>query len=741
MIDQTKVKSGFDVEFLMTAEYIRYILLCSFETGSIPWYSISVDRDENDDPIRENATILHPPRELEEKRLYEVHPDFVSNEHPFQDLVEVVYSNQDEEFRVTILPDTEQGADIQLRLFPSIIEGIDTDNPTPLVTNLLPLDMDIKFELDSDTTGDGLLENVGLRLTLLDISGALIDAAEAFPNFSKEKTLADLKAQIDRKVDFGLAGGGALQNIQIQKFIEITDTPNAIGVYINLALQNGPERSSILPDRGDHLLGENFLPTDAKMAFAFSAATYQNLADDFKFKMAELKEDSETEFHFPLKDNDGEITGKIKGIEVYPETIDSNNAPPVFTNVLVIDIELEYFIDDFFDPDFHFKIRLIPVVKDGVFDFDVDFDLDLSLLAKIVVTFLSIVTFVIIPQIGLPLLFSSLLIIKIIEETGEAVAAPIVKSEIERTSFLDTLPHKLIVEQRRWDPLFDTLHRVETGNATLQVNTQGFAFAASDLFVGRKHQPVDHVVIRSETRDDAGVVNGLIYRAKDIQSLLNTDLSFVFPATFRLPFLERLPPTPGGGVETHRVVLTMEQIEERQALEGAYLFNIPYFPKKVDIKENQIYQILTLAEREGPEIIKQTKDRLKLEIDILQEVELQQQAFAELQEELGRDPTDVEFSIRFERLKIAAFDDAIDSRIELELNLHMRFDLEPFEFANLERKGILMLGRNHLIIVDMKRDDKIITYYRDFEFPFEKGVDQTDNLLALPRYSAEDLNS
>ena len=37
MVDQTKVTSGFDVEFLMTEEFIRFFLLCSLDTGSIPW--------------------------------------------------------------------------------------------------------------------------------------------------------------------------------------------------------------------------------------------------------------------------------------------------------------------------------------------------------------------------------------------------------------------------------------------------------------------------------------------------------------------------------------------------------------------------------------------------------------------------------------------------------------------------------------------------------------------------------
>jgi len=38
MVAQDKITSGFDVEFLMGEEYIKYFLLSSMETGSIPWF-------------------------------------------------------------------------------------------------------------------------------------------------------------------------------------------------------------------------------------------------------------------------------------------------------------------------------------------------------------------------------------------------------------------------------------------------------------------------------------------------------------------------------------------------------------------------------------------------------------------------------------------------------------------------------------------------------------------------------
>lgn len=386
MIDQSKVTSGFDVEFLMSEKFIHYFLLCSFETGSIPWWSESSGIDENGNPFH-RATITHPPSELLQRRLYPVHPDFEGNEHPFQEIVSTVYSRQDDEFNVTILPDNAAGTDILLRAFPSVIDLLQQP-PVVLAENFLPADLHISFDVVFDTRQDGLLSNIGVQLELLDVSGPLIDTAVAL-GASKAKILEGMKEQIDRRVPFAISGGGSLQRLETRKFLDDENRPNAIGVYINLALQSGPEPTSLLPDRGDVSLAQNFLNPDAKMAFALPPETYEKLGDDFKFKMAVPKPNEPGEFHFPLMDGDDQV-GIIKGISVQPEIAIDENHTPTFTNVLVIDIHGEYAIDNFFDPDFHMKIRLIPTIKEnGVFDFDIDFDLSLSLAAHLVAIFLT----------------------------------------------------------------------------------------------------------------------------------------------------------------------------------------------------------------------------------------------------------------------------------------------------------------------------------------------------------------
>jgi hypothetical protein len=745
MMAQDKITSGFDVEFLMGEEYIKYFLLSSMETGSIPWFSETEVKDAQGNHVRTDANATHPPNELNEKRLYPVHPDFLGHENPFLDLGVPAYSAQEDEFTVTLLQDSPVGADIRLKLYPTIINNLDHPEKRRILSNILSVNLDLKFELVSSVGADGLLSDIGLKIELLDINGPLIDAAESLPPdddgnpvFSKADTLASMKQQVDRTVDFSVAGGGKIAAIASKKFFTDDETPNAIGIYINLVLQNGPRSTDLLPDRGNVDDAQNFLPKDSHMAFGFARETYRRLGDDLFQKMAVLKEGTPDEFEYPLL-QDGEKKGKIKSISVYPETRTTGGpgGTRIFTNVLVIDVHGEYAIEDFFDPDFHFLIRLVPIQNNGLLDFDLDFDLQLSALGQIIVFFLETVITVLLPKLGLSLLFATILIIKIIEKVGEDAAAGVIQSQLDKTSFLDTLPNKLTVEKRRWDPLYFTTHRVEAAVDDLAVNDSGFAFSANDLFVGKKFEPLADMVIRAPNRDDEGAVNGLLYRGKDLRPFLDTDLKFIFPAVDRMPFADLL--SPQGDIESFRVSLTIDQIKDRLASENKgvkdkHLEKIQCLPKKVHVIKHQIYKMLAVSLTEITEIEQLTRRLLRNELRTQNGAAFRQQAIEELQQELGRAPTEDEINARVDFKLDQAVAIAFSGRLKIELDKRMKFDLEPFEFADLQKKKFLTLGLGKIDIITTHRDGRVTVYYRDHEQPFEPNVDQSDNLLNLPKY-------
>ena len=93
-----------------------------------------------------------------------------------------------------------------------------------IISNVASVNLDLKFELASTVGADGLLSNIGLKIELLDINGPLIDAAENLPPdddgnpvFSKADTLATMKRQVDRTVDFSVAGGGKIAAMHVEE--------------------------------------------------------------------------------------------------------------------------------------------------------------------------------------------------------------------------------------------------------------------------------------------------------------------------------------------------------------------------------------------------------------------------------------------------------------------------------------------------------------------------------------------
>lgn len=734
MVDQSKVTSGFDVEFLMTGDYIRYFLLASLETGAIPWSSESQGTTGTPPVPYHTATIIHPPQELNERRLYPVYPPFEGHEHPFLD-VSPAYSSQSDELQVTVLVDDPRGADVSVQVYPGVLDLLTTP-PTVKIDNSLPIELALRFAVVSTPQGAGLIGDIAIDIEVVDVSGVLIDTIEqllaapdppALP--TRADILADLKKTVDRRVPFGLAGGGSLQRIETRVFAADADHPAVIGVYLNLVLRNGPAPADVVTtDRGDVASAQNFLEPDSMMAFAFPATTYALLSSDLKFKMAKPDPDNPGDYFYPLMDGDEQI-GVLNDITVRPET--SGNATETsFTNTLLIDISGEYAVDNWFDPDFHLLLALRPKIGEkGDFDFDVDVDLHLSATATLGALFIGIVVSVFLPQLGIPLIFLAVIAVKAVEHFGADAASDAIASQGTTTSFLDTLPHKLVVEARRWDPLYFTDHRVETGDVDLTANEDGFALSARSLFVGRRTRALTSMVIRAETRDSAGTVDGLVYRSADLAQFLSTDIVAVQAAVDRMDVTSLLP--AAGDIEAPRVVLTLDQVHDRITAGDRHIADQDYSPIKADVIAHQIFQLLVTSRTESGEAPGIARRLLRAEFRVQHASELRPDAIAQLQAELGRMPTEDEIRARIDRNVAVATEPFVTNRARIELEKRLTFDLEPFEFAALQRGRVLTLGRDQLEI-RTTRDGTV--YYRDYERPFEPNTPTWDNLLSLPHY-------
>lgn len=739
MVDQSRVTSGFDVELCLSAAYLRHVLIAGFDTGSIAWSSESSGND--DGGAFHRVTILHPPQLLADTRLYPVHPDVAGHEHPYLGrTVEMLlggltvfnraYSDQLDDFSVTIVEGIDDGALVDIRVYPSVLDLL-PDPPKLLTYNAFPLDVRVAMTIEP-TLRDGLVTAVAFKLAVVDVAGAILTVPGG-PG--KDDILAQLRKAVDRTVPFGLGGSGALQGIAARAFVGEPDRPDAIGLYLNLLLRKGPGPGDVHPaSAGEVNAAQNILAPETVVAFALRPGLFDRLGDDLYHRMARPDPDSPGSYHYPVMDG-GEQVGRIKDVRVGPAfTIGSTGVS--YPNILEIKVDVEFIVDNFPDPDATITVRLVPEVDArGVLDFTLDYDVEISPLAHIGLLLAGAVLAACLPTLGISFLVGLELARILAERAAAGMVRERMGEQLEGTNFLEVIPHKLVLESRRWDPLYATDHRLEVGTPSVVVNHFGFALDAQVVWVGRSTRPDERMVIRSETRTPDGVLDGLVFRAPNLGTVLTTDLVNTFAATDRLPSDALVPPQPP--LEDHRVRLSMAQVDQRVADPQRHLAGIEYLPAKIELTHNRISSILAVTQRELDETAARTRGILDREIRQQYGTQLRQLAEAELTAELGRAPTSQEVDARLAEKVSVAVEALFDARYLLEVDKTMTFDLSPSEFADLQQRGVLVLGRDHLQIRTLTRNGRTTVFYRDYAPPFRSDP-TADNLLALPHYTRRD---
>lgn len=700
MIDQSLIQSGFDAEFLMGARYLRYLLLTSVETGTFP-LRFSIEEPALD-------VIVHPPEDYQ--RLYAPHPDAEPLPPPVFDA-----------FETEILFDHEMGADLRVRMRVDL-RSLKTGQE--LAEQFVDLFLDLTLEAEAGE--EGVSRNARLRLEVVDLEvDLLLGLALAAAGATPQDLLPAIKERVDRTVGLGVASSGQnLQRIEISKLEPTADHPAAFAVYLNLRLKNGPEPDAFQGDRGDLSQARNFLPEGDDLAFGLRGSLFDKLGDDAKFRMAEETSKGSGEFHFPIREDpsnpNSEQKGRFKNITV----------KPLPGNVLRVDIHGEAFVDDFPDPDFHFKFDFKPTIEEGVLDFEVEHDLDVDLFGEALV-FLGILSLALFSSLGAAG-FAALIVLVVQELIVEPIAQSKTSDVGLDASFLDALPHHLTAERRRWDPFYATLHQVVALVDGIQINREGIGFSGKAV-LGKEAQTVGHVVIRDEARNDNGEISELRYRVRDFEEVQD-DFTPVFLATDRRAFA-RASGDPEGDLFTLTLPQVLDRIDQARLREL-----IGYVPKRVYIRDNQIRLLLCISETEIAEerdrFIDEFRDATRAQILDERGDELRDEVTEELTEELGEPPTEEQIQKALD----ACLDELVSEQeetfveeelpelLEEALEPRLRFDLDSPEFFALQDDRVLFIRGYQRI--RMERDGVVSEYYRD-----RPDGDPRDNLLSLPRYS------
>ena len=318
MLDQSRVASGCDVEILIGERHLSYILLTLVDAGTIP---VQVQAGGA------SLAIFGP----EVDRTYTAHPDAPGLDTVFAD---------HHPLDVEILFDRPDGADVRVHFVVGLVEGDLFVRLTPAVTH----------------DEAGFLAGASLQVEVVDVVSPNLSDTDPDSQLYRPAVLASLKEAIDRTVDLGGASAfKRVHDLQLRKLPADGGHAAAYALYVNLRLRNGPEEDAFLPARGDAADGLNFLPAGSDVAMATRADLYGDLAADAWHRFAEIDEDGNVS-HPWHKSPYNKRSKKIGSI------VDVSVGPGLTQGSLRIDVEVEYTLNNFPDPNGHLVLTLTPGV-------------------------------------------------------------------------------------------------------------------------------------------------------------------------------------------------------------------------------------------------------------------------------------------------------------------------------------------------------------------------------------------
>ncbi len=722
MINKDLVTSGFDIELLLSEEYLKCILLSLYESETIPhWVPLKVFNEGEPNEVELSAFIIPPP-DLASKRLYEVNPAF--NPNPFE--VNFGHPSVENSFSVEILSGGEVAS---VRLKASVCMLLNGEPLEPMEVDLLA---DVFL---SSTEANGFQQSVLLNVEITDFeSDVLEDFVRGLGSaeYDRQFILDQLRENISQHIDLGIVGKDkAVHKIEMKVFESTEETPAAIGIYLNLKLQNGPASNSFLPDRGNVEDAQNFLPLEHNLAFALPGAIYERLGPDLAYRQAMQTSVCPPEFKYPDM-----FKGFIlQSISLGPEIITSS-AGTVETNKLRIHINTEKEIDNFVDPDIDVYITLKPVITDGIVSWEVDADVSgllISLTMLLSMLLATGITFIFGPAAWVYLLVNASLLAL---ETGGIIALNelyvegFADEEVRDTNVLETIPHHLTIATKRWDPLYNTLHQLVASVVQMEIKSQGIFMLGKEIRLGVDFQAAVDAEPRAVTKDADGKITNIQYIVPGVENL---DMLGVESATAnREPYLNIYQPA---GMSTYFVDISIEQIEDR--LEKKKIITaVPYVAYRVAMDGGQIDKLQLVSSQELNNTKNIIYSQLKLVLEAGHEDELREEAINRLTTG-GCDAGDEK---QIELMYKKVLREKIDRQLVDELTEYMdiilsqtfnpHLELTPDEIAEIEKKNIWVLvnksdGRP-LEMVTMRSGT---VYFRD-----RKDAIVPDNLLSLPRF-------
>lgn len=696
MLDQSRVTSGCDIEILVGERHLSYILLTLVDAGTIPT------------TVPTAGGLSLPIYGPEVDRTYTPHPDAVELNTGAANL---------RPLEVEILFDRLDGADVRVHFLVSFFQGDLFVRLTPAVTH----------------DDAGFLSGASFQIEVVDVVSPSLHENDPLDQLYRPAVLARLKAEIDRTVDLGGASAfKRVHDLQVRKLQADGEHPAAYALYLNLRLRNGPEEDAFRPLRGDAADGRNFLPAGSDVAMATRASLYGDLAADAWHRFAEIDEDGNVS-HPWRKSPYNKKSKKIGSI------VDVSVGPGLAQGSLRIDVEVEYTINNFPDPNGHLVLTLTPGVgPHGAFRWNIDADFHASLAWELIGLVALIGLFALgggIAGLGLGAAITTGVIGGML---GDAIAHGVldvvysdrIEDKVD-AGLPDVVSGRVALQRKRWDPFYTTFHQVGMRPDGALINGDGLALWGRAV-VDREIELVPSVVIRDKLALSPNPPTGLRYRVWDAPAHAE-EFAQIAPGTDRREFT-----WDAGQPEPDLVDVTIAQAVARFA-ERRLLKDLAYVAKRVEVQQGQVHGILAISDRE----IRETSNRLlgafeeaaRADIDASDGAQIRADVTAEFAA-AGITPTTEEFDARVSEVIAAQAaplvddyrDGQLDNDVEVALEPQLRLRMAPEYYGALQKQGVLHLEELELITMRAPGHAGFM-YYRD-----HPDGGPHDNLLSRPRY-------
>ncbi|MEO1714852.1 MAG: hypothetical protein AAFU60_16095, partial [Bacteroidota bacterium] len=342
-----------------------------------------------------------------------------------------------------------------------------------------------------------------------------------------------------------------IQRIEILRHDSSEINAAALGIYLNLNLQHGPEPDDLYADdRADIERAENILPVGDSFAVYAHPGLYEMLASHIHQQFAVKQRNGKYEYEIDHKEDDGKpaklMINKVKLEPIEGKYKLDDGSKSEKTQGLEILIKGEYVIMNIgewevIEPDFKVILRVYPEIVDGELIWHTDHDLKLNILAGVVQVL--VFSFVALTgALGQLLIGQTLGLIGVIENiVAPILAKRYLEEEIqprnaEATRLFQDSIQRLTILTKRWDPFYSTRHQTVLVFRESLIGEEGLYFAGTTR-ISKSFAPTEDVYIRATDPINERTFEQLRYKVPKHANRTLPETP-VAPATDRLPYTE-----------------------------------------------------------------------------------------------------------------------------------------------------------------------------------------------------------